>query len=591
MQSCSSVLSKRLFALYGVSAVAAIFYLPYFFPQTPSASSSWLFGYNNNAGIALLLLFVAIGAFWARGLGLTFRSSADSARVSYKTLAVSLIATVSGCVVMYFFAHRFGGFGESTYEIDRVWLTSQGKLPYVDFEWPYGVALLYGPLTFVRFFSLDLIQASYLFWCLNCLLGVWLLFLVVNRVNYPSSQKKSIFLLLYCAWFIDIVTMGTKYTLTRYTLPLYFMLLFHKQVQRDTIPSRVFGSVQVLIFSSVLFLYSPEVAIAFVLGSMALFVFLAGRRNLAFFSAFAALLIGLGVLFWVALRLHVLDTTRAFEGGANSFPIILSPHILLFFAALFVCACYVDQRLTRRSLEDNSIALIVFSLPMLAAALGRCDPGHVFLNGLGIFMASLFYASGHKIAWKYSKITFAAILIALSSVSALWLYFPFLAKCGLGLMSARGGNSGISNSLRNAGNSYIDHFAPPDRKEKWRHKLDAILEGDDTKSADLTAMYPGWHGGYLAPFGYKPNGFGTKLTTQIDYGHYEDLINTNTRAANAEKLSEIRNNSTKALLLQDQYESFTPGSVRVFLQDRRPRQKTRDQYLVYVSLFQETRSP
>jgi len=457
---------------------------------------------------------------------------------------------------MYVLAGRFGGFGESAYEIDRVWLASQGKLPYVDFEWPFGVSLLYAPLAITRFFSLNLIQAEYLFWCLNCLLGVWLLFLVVNGVDYPSSRKKSIFLLLFCAWFLAIMTMGTHYTLTRYTLPLYFMLLFHKQVKSGGMRSYVFGSIQILVFTSLLFLYSPEIAIAFVLASVALFPFLAEKRNAPFFAAFAALLIGLGVLFWVALKLHVLDTIRASGGGADSFPIVFSPHILLFFAALFICACYIYQRLAGQSLEDNSIVLIVFSLPMLAAALGRCDPAHVFFNGLGIFIATLFYASGHNTAWKYSKVTLAAILIVLANLSGLWLYFPSLAKSGLGLMSARGGNTRISKSLRNAGNSYIDHFASPDKKEKWRHKLDAILEGDNAKSVDLTAIYPAWHGDYLAPFGYKPNGFGTKLTKQIDYGRYEDLENANTVAANVEKLSEIRNSATKALLLPDQYESL-----------------------------------
>jgi hypothetical protein len=74
-------------------------------------------------------------------------------------------------------------------------------------------------------------------------------------------------------------------------------------------------------------------------------------------------------------------------------------------------------------------------------------------------------------------------------------------------------------------------------------------------------MYPRWQGGYLAPFGYKPNGFGNDLTTQIDYGRYEGLENANTVMAIANKLSELQTHPEKALLLPESYESFCETDV------------------------------
>ena len=58
--------SKRLVATYVVVALGAILYLPYFFPQHPSASDSYLFGYNNRIGLILLLLFSVAAAILTR---------------------------------------------------------------------------------------------------------------------------------------------------------------------------------------------------------------------------------------------------------------------------------------------------------------------------------------------------------------------------------------------------------------------------------------------------------------------------------------------------------------------------------------------
>jgi hypothetical protein len=122
---------KRLLFVYVVASLAAIFYLPTLFPLHPSASGSYLFGYNNRVGVVLLLALVAIGAIWTKGLNLQFKAPAASQPAPLKNLVWSLIGVLAGCVAMYLFAGHFGGFMESSYEIDRVWLLSQGKTPYV----------------------------------------------------------------------------------------------------------------------------------------------------------------------------------------------------------------------------------------------------------------------------------------------------------------------------------------------------------------------------------------------------------------------------------------------------------------------------
>ena len=69
---------SRLFAAYIVGGLAAIFYLPSLVPLHPSASDSYLFAYNNRAGVAILLLLVVIGSVWTRGLSLKLSTTGVS---------------------------------------------------------------------------------------------------------------------------------------------------------------------------------------------------------------------------------------------------------------------------------------------------------------------------------------------------------------------------------------------------------------------------------------------------------------------------------------------------------------------------------
>jgi hypothetical protein len=546
---------SRLFPAYVIGGAAAVFFLPYFIPSAPSASSSYLFGYNNRVGVGLLLVVIAIGAIWTRGLRLNFLDAGNSQPVSRGALWYSLFAVLLGCAAMYFLAGRLGGFGESSYEIDRIWLTSIGRRPYIDFEWPFGALLLYVPLAFHHLFALSIPQAYYLFWALNCLFGVWLLYAVVNAIDYPSSQKTAIYLLFFCAWILCIMNMGTHYTLTRYLLPLYGILTVQRRVGRGDARSYVLANLQILLFTAVLLLYSPETAIAFGLASVGLYPFWAQNRTAPFFVALGTLTSAEALLFWAASQVHILDTIKASGGGADSFPIVLSPHILLFFTAIFLCACYVWQRFTDRQLAGNSHGVIAFSIPMLPAALGRCDPGHVLLNGLGIFLVALHYASNHTRFWRYKKAAFILILIVMPSLGGLWFYMPALAKAAVRAAVKDDDGNLMGRSLKSGGQFYISHFVPAGSKQKWQKHLESLFQSTEPEG-DLSAIYPGWQGGYLAPFGYRPNGIGTDLTMQIEFGRYEDVENANTLKAIEDKISEMRNHPTRALLLPEQYMSF-----------------------------------
>jgi hypothetical protein len=508
--------TRPVFLLYILGSLAAISFLPTFVPSEQTASDSYLFGYNNRAGIILLLCLVAIGVIWTKGLNLQFLQSSRSGVVPAETLAFSLVAVVFSCAIMYVLAGRYGGFGESYYVIDRAWLLAEGKVPYRDFEFAYGPAMLYGPSIIHSLFGMGIAKACYLFWAASYFLGTVLLFKTVNMVDYPSAAKQDIFLLLYLPGLFPIIRMGTNYTFLRFVCPLFFVLLVQKWFRDSADRWSVRAVVASVGFAAILLSISAETAIAFAFACVWICTFSRVRPILKSGATAVALLAAFLCLFWTAKDLHLLDTLLADGSGAISFPIMMAPHILLFIAAFFVCGCYLYWRFRDRRINDNTFGLIGYSVPLIAAALGRCDPSHVFWNGLAIFLASMFYLSNYGKIWSTYKIAFLLFVILFPTVSEFYLFLPQLR-------AAR----------------YLNEHG-----------------GNEANGGDVARLYPMWTGKFLAPFGYRPNGFGTYRSDRIDYGRFEDVIDVSTRSTVDAKVKEMRDHPERALILPGDYELY-----------------------------------
>ncbi|WP_109485940.1 hypothetical protein [Occallatibacter savannae] len=511
--------STRLwFIPYIFVALGAIFYLPRLLPPTsPTASDSYLFGYNNRIGILLLLFFVALGVVLTRGfrLGGTSNSLADR-RLPRWILAASFLIIALGCAAMYALAGRYHGFGESFYLIDRIALLDQGRTPYRDFEFVYGPAQLYGPLFLHRLLPLSIADAYYLFWALSYLLGAFLLFKTIDELTFPTPAKSAVFALLYFAGLFAIVRMGTNYTFLRYALPLYLVVKLNARF-RDTRAPRLVSDVLVCAaYCTLLVLFSPETAVAFAFASGCMVLF-CRSIPLSRKAVIAALLIvAYAVIFAAALKLHILDAMLADGGGAISFPIVPGLTILVYFAALFITACWLYRCLVSRTPDDPTLGLLFYSVPMIAAALGRCDPSHVFWNGLATFLASLLYISLFRRAWPIYATAFMLCVFVAPNLSELYLFFP---------------------QLRSA------------------HDLNNHPKARPTDS-QINAFLASWPGSYVAPFGFRPDGFGTIHSPRIEYGAYEDLIDVSTPHSVQRKVSELRADPTRALILPYRYDEY-----------------------------------
>ena len=210
----------------------------------------------------------------------------------------------------------------------------------------------------------------------------------------------------------------------RYVCPLFFVLVTYKISRRSLqAVSQIQACGLMVVFTVILLTISPEMAVAHAFACMVLlFPYRTfSARNAAIFSYIASVTVLVGV-FAVAVRLHVFDGARSAGTGWASFPIAIAPHILLFFAIVFVGFCYLFLRLSWGETKDNTIALVVFSVPMIIPALSRCDSGHVLLNGMGLIIATCFYASRWPRVWKVYRAAFVLSFFGVGTLFCEWLY-------------------------------------------------------------------------------------------------------------------------------------------------------------------------
>jgi hypothetical protein len=309
-----------------------------------------------------------------------------------------------------------------------------------------------------------------------------------------------------------------------------------------------------LVFTVVLLLISSETAIAHAFGCICIFLLSARDRRGGALTLCFGLLLSFAIVFCSALKLHLLDTVMEFGGGGYNSPIPLAPYMLLFLVALFVCACYVFKHLSEHDVNDNTIALIAVSMPLVAAALGRCDSLHVVENGEGIFIASLIYVSNHAIAWKWSKAFFAIFLVILPAIAATRAWLPEIAKVGFNTLCESNDNSIMGRSLTFLGHKYIKSFGSPSKRTKWEQTLENAQHIGPPETVDLSSIYPSWHGMFIAPFGYSPNGLGTYASNKIEFGFYYELANATSPSAIYQKIAEIKSYPDKALLLSGYFQ-------------------------------------
>ena len=498
-------------------AVAALLWLPYHVAVVPTYSESYLFGFSNRAGLGIFVLFGLGIALFAPGFSMPTGTDVARRPLRRSTLYWAMASTFAVSITLYLATRNLGGIDESVYLIDRVKLVLDGRVPYRDFEWPYGVLFLYGPTWLARGLHLPASDAYGVFWILLSLTGVWLLYRTLRWVEVPGLPARETFLVLVGVGLVALLGSGVNYSLLRFVLPCFLGVWIYRIIHRQ----KVTGVLCIAPAYALLLAISPEFALSFLVGMglyLAWFVGLRSRIDWLVAVALAGIVTGTT---WAAAELGVFKMMKEFSSGGFNFPIVPAPHILLFLLAIAICAAYAGKSARTRE-SSGLLVLILVSGVAIAGALGRCDPGHVFLDPMGITIVALLLggtAPGWGRAYFFTVVClFVAIPLVLSSAK---------------LLSER-------------------QYAA-----EW---------GVTAETADVDGMFGSAPGTvFAAPMGFGLSHFGTWHSAAVDEGYFMGFQDVLTPPGVNAKIAELAGHPERPLLLPEHWD----GSCQTNLEVRR----------------------
>jgi hypothetical protein len=543
------VFSRRRLAALAATATATVLlllWLPYRIPVQPSLSESYIFGFNNHAGIAIIALGALLSALIAWRAPLQPYTGPTEQPLPKSALHQALAATLLVNLCLYLLTRRLDGFNESIYLVDRIKLLLEGKVIYRDFEFAYGPLMLYGPVWLCRL-HLPVGDAYNLFWIAANLTGVWMAFKTLQWIDAPAPGRRLLFVLLVCLSLLAATSTGLNYSLIRYILPCFLGLDLYRRLAPINRPRTQPPVILLALpYSLAIFLVSPEVALSFVLGISVYLLLYGHLRLIPNLLAYLAALSGIGIAIHLAQQAGYFYTMNAFRTGGLNFPIIPGPHILLFLLALGFSSIYAASQIRRRH-PSGLLMLLAVSAAGVVGALSRCDQIHTFMNPLGLTIASIAIANQYRSfgkAFRYA--TLAVYLVIPTLIGAPALATSFSRAALPSLFAWEGNRTGTA----------LDRIVFR-RMERSLGPTLARIKFDNYKTfatghlpADLSPLY-GYPAGtqFLAPFGFTPSRFGTAHTPQIDEGYFLEDINLINDASVQRKVAEIAAHPERPLLI------------------------------------------
>ncbi len=297
---------------------------------------------------------------------------------------------------IYFLIARPDGYykldWESSHFIWRLKLMDIYSLqPYADFKSEYGPALVYLPFWTFRFLRPLHVthEASYyaLHFVLN-LLGLFCIYIFISHAQAPLRWKSAAFVLLGLSAFAP--QMGLSGLAVRYMTPYCSLLALYVIARRPTAYWSVVMSAAAILALVVNFACSPEIGVAFAISAACFAVLILGSHRAAGVATMGALLFG-GVLLGALLPAQYFHTFVSFSEGGNNLPLVPAAHLLFYIATLLILVPgLIAVRMASNDIGASfSCCLGVLSVILMAGALGRCDPQHVALYGLGVYAIAL----------------------------------------------------------------------------------------------------------------------------------------------------------------------------------------------------------
>lgn len=402
-----STLSIFIVLLFGLSAV---YLVPYLVPVHETFSDSYIFGYNNRTAELLLVAFVVGFALWTRGLGLRLpaTSAKDGDRFRH-TAWIAIAVTVFGCALVWVASWAGQPVLEGQYFIDRYAMFSTGGRLYRDFSFDYGPLMFYPSVWLAKFFRISIGNGYFLGWMLQWALGTWALWKVVEVAARGTRHGRSIFLLLWVLFILNLFESGLNYTPIRFCATLAFALGVHFLFARGASNFAIFGLA--CLGTTVMLLYSPEQGIAFALATILFFGLCVRPARVSLLGGLACYVIFMVIAFRLALHFGILSNVLAMGGGVLNFPLLFSFQSLVLLLLLLVAGCVFIESFRTHTSQGPLIYLICLSLASAPAAFGHADVGHIVLNTLGALIAALTVLSQYPAIWRWAWPSFALVIV------------------------------------------------------------------------------------------------------------------------------------------------------------------------------------
>lgn len=388
----------------------ALFQLPFFFPPKQRLmSASYTYGFNNSVAILATVVLLGAVTLWyllRRGkaiqLPIVFAHEGGiAAGPSLRTaFTVAVVCYAAFTFVMYLYdVNAFPWLmWETRHLLYRTWLMDlYGLRPYTELSAEYGPILTYAP-SWMFWLLLPLgathEQAYFAAHFLLNVAGLWCMYYVLSRAVMPERARVIALGLLAIAGFG--LWMGVNGVLIRYLSPFATLLLGHRILKR-IFSHRGFVAVwasaviSVLLFLVVNILLSPEVGVAFALAWFGYTVLML-RSDKRVFALSLFGFAGAALLCWLLLPAAYYGTLLRFSEGANNLPLLPAAHLLFYIPTLFILVPPLLAASVREppsgDVPGAAIcgALGILCVVMAPGALGRCDPPHVLLYGMGASM-------------------------------------------------------------------------------------------------------------------------------------------------------------------------------------------------------------
>jgi hypothetical protein len=510
-----------------------IFVLPRMFPPKVWVNSeSYFSGFNNT--VALLVLVAA--AIIARILFKTSSEVLPTLRATRQGLSgwhvaagffPSLLILFVGALLTQYIQLLT----DYTYFYPKLLQLVQGARLYTDVEFAYGPLQLYGPLLLTHL-GIPNVWASFVFWSIEQLLGIWMLLDFVQRMGIPRRAKWILFYAFCLTAPLLLAWAPTPDSLFFRLIVAPFVILQIERIRNNS----MWRYVVIALSIPLLFACFLEIGIAFSMMQVcsAVLDVLGGERQQSVYGigSVAAGLVLAAALF----PSHSLAAIFSFGRGGNASPMVPTLYTLIFIAAFLYLATKVPLRVPLSGNDRSFFLLFVYSTALLPLAMSG-GYGHIYQE-MPIFF-----------------IVLATLLARGKPVDILLAGFIVLVTLHtLGVPCFRADRR-----------SYLKHFIPVAFADFVRQtsferlgKTQPTVSTPRSSSGQTESAYPGILDGIAAvrvPYNLdvisaaEYDGFAR--STRIDFGYFTDDWNLFTRAQLERKLAQLSAVPMEPVLIED----------------------------------------